>query len=62
MYGDEMVRDFFKGKNAVDFLLYTQAGHIENAFYKEGLVGIHLVWGEVTGKGKEAKGGDLLRL
>ncbi|MDY5822008.1 MAG: hypothetical protein SPJ83_04325, partial [Helicobacter sp.] len=62
MYGDEMARDFFKGKNAVDFLLYTQAGHIENAFYKEGLGGIDLVWGEVTGKGKEAKGWGLAKI
>ena len=62
MYGDEMARDFFKGKNAVDFLLYTQAGHIENAFYKEGLGGIDLVWGEVQGKGKEAKGWGLAKI
>ncbi|WP_213273582.1 DUF3519 domain-containing protein, partial [Campylobacter vulpis] len=46
MYGDEMARDFFKGENAVDFLLYTQAGHIEKAFYKEGLGDIDLVWGD----------------
>lgn len=62
MYGDEMARDFFKGENAVDFLLYTQAGHIENAFYKEGLGGIDLVWGEVTGSGKEAKGYGLAKI
>ncbi|WP_051404650.1 PBECR2 nuclease fold domain-containing protein, partial [Helicobacter fennelliae] len=62
MYGDEMARDFFKGKDAVDFLLYTQAGHIENAFYKEGLGEIDLVWGEVTGKGKEAKGWGLAKI
>ncbi|MDL0110868.1 DUF3519 domain-containing protein, partial [Campylobacter felis] len=46
VYGDEIARDFFKGENAVDFLLYTQAGHIENAFYKEGLGDIDVVWGD----------------
>ena len=58
----EFGKEYFKGKNAVDFLLYTQAGHIENAFYKEGLGGIDLVWGEVTGKGKEAKGWGLAKI
>lgn len=48
VYGDEIAREFFKGENAIDYLLYTQAGYIENAFYKEGLGGIDLVWGEAT--------------
>ena len=62
MYGDEMARDFFKGKNAVDFLLYTQAGHIENAFHRKELGDIDLVWGQVEGKGKEAKGYGLAKI
>ncbi|MDL0147710.1 hypothetical protein NYG95_08910, partial [Campylobacter felis] len=41
----EFGKEYFKGKNAIDFLLKAQAGHIENAFYKEGLGDIDLVWG-----------------
>ncbi|MDL0147698.1 hypothetical protein NYG95_08825, partial [Campylobacter felis] len=44
----EFGKEYFKGKNAIDFLLKAQAGHIENAFYKEGLGDIDLVWGEIT--------------
>ena len=41
----EFGKEYFKGKNAVDFLLYTQAGHIENAFHRKELGDIDLVWG-----------------
>ena len=34
------------GKGAVETLLIAKMGHIENAFYKEGLGAIDLVWGD----------------
>ncbi|MCA5589872.1 hypothetical protein LA342_08880 [Campylobacter upsaliensis] len=42
----EFSKEYFKGKNAIDFLLKAQAGHIENAFYREELGDIDLVWGD----------------
>ena len=50
------------GKGAVETLLIAKMGHIENAFYKEGFGAIDLVWGEVTGSGKEAKGWGLAKI
>ena len=39
-------KDFFVGKNAIDFLLDKQSGYIQSAFHKEGLGDIDLVWGD----------------
>ncbi|MDY2822685.1 MAG: PBECR2 nuclease fold domain-containing protein, partial [Helicobacter sp.] len=55
-------KDFFVGKNAIDFLLDKQSGYIQSAFHKEGLGDIDLVWGEVKGSGKDAKGFGLSKI
>ncbi|EAJ7102418.1 DUF3519 domain-containing protein [Campylobacter upsaliensis] len=52
----------FKGKEAVEKLLEEQRGQVKGAFYKEGLGEIDLVWGEVKGSGKEAKGYGLSKI
>ncbi|ENE0596074.1 DUF3519 domain-containing protein, partial [Campylobacter upsaliensis] len=52
----------FKGKEAVDKLLSEKRGQVKGAFYKEGLGEIDLVWGEVKGGGKEAKGYGLSKI
>ncbi|ENB4015477.1 DUF3519 domain-containing protein, partial [Campylobacter upsaliensis] len=52
----------FKGKEAVEKLLEEQRGQVKGAFYKEGLGDIDLVWGEVKGSGKEAKGYGLSKI
>ncbi|EAH9136720.1 DUF3519 domain-containing protein, partial [Campylobacter upsaliensis] len=52
----------FKGKEAVEKLLEEQRGQVKGAFYKEGLGEIDLVWGEVKGGGKEAKGYGLSKI
>ncbi|EAL4138834.1 hypothetical protein DMN64_05490, partial [Campylobacter upsaliensis] len=52
----------FKGKEAVEKLLEEQRGQVRGAFYKEGLGEIDLVWGEVKGGGKEAKGYGLSKI
>ncbi|EAJ8474934.1 DUF3519 domain-containing protein, partial [Campylobacter upsaliensis] len=52
----------FKGKEAIEKLLEEQRGQVKGAFYKEGLGEIDLVWGEVKGSGKEAKGYGLSKI
>ncbi|EMZ9876958.1 DUF3519 domain-containing protein, partial [Campylobacter upsaliensis] len=52
----------FKGKEAIEKLLEEQRGQVKGAFYKEGLGEIDLVWGEVKGGGKEAKGYGLSKI
>ncbi|MCR2099662.1 DUF3519 domain-containing protein, partial [Campylobacter upsaliensis] len=52
----------FKGKEAVLKLLEEKRGQVSGAFYKEGLGEIDLVWGEVKGSGKEAKGYGLSKI
>ncbi|EAK0457308.1 hypothetical protein YZ50_00770 [Campylobacter upsaliensis] len=38
----------YKGKEAIEKLLEEKRGQVANAFYKEGLGEIDLVWGEIT--------------
>ncbi|EPR9468846.1 PBECR2 nuclease fold domain-containing protein [Campylobacter upsaliensis] len=52
----------YKGKEAIEKLLEEQRGQVKGAFYKEGLGEIDLVWGEVKGSGKEAKGYGLSKI
>ncbi|WP_270971895.1 PBECR2 nuclease fold domain-containing protein [Campylobacter upsaliensis] len=52
----------FKGKEAINKLLEEKRGQVKGAFYKEGLGDIDLVWGEVKGSGKEAKGYGLSKI
>ncbi|EAJ5118354.1 DUF3519 domain-containing protein [Campylobacter upsaliensis] len=52
----------YKGKEAIEKLLEEQRGQVKGAFYKEGLGEIDLVWGEVKGGGKEAKGYGLSKI
>ncbi|EAK2873746.1 DUF3519 domain-containing protein, partial [Campylobacter upsaliensis] len=52
----------YKGKEAIEKLLEEQRGQVRGAFYKEGLGEIDLVWGEVKGGGKEAKGYGLSKI
>ncbi|EFV4288697.1 DUF3519 domain-containing protein, partial [Campylobacter upsaliensis] len=52
----------FKGKEAINKLLEEKRGQVKGAFYKEGLGEIDLVWGEVKGGGKEAKGYGLSKI
>ena len=52
----------FKGKEAVLKLLSERKGQVKGAFYKEGLGDIDLVWGEVKGSGKGAKGYGLSKI
>ncbi|EAJ1957238.1 DUF3519 domain-containing protein, partial [Campylobacter upsaliensis] len=61
---DEFGENFegFKGKEAINKLLEEQRGQVKGAFYKEGLGEIDLVWGEVKGSGKEAKGYGLSKI
>ena len=65
---EELKEDFginfegFKGKEAVLKLLEEKKGQVKGAFYKEGLGEIDLVWGEVKGSGKEAKGYGLSKI
>ena len=64
----EVLEDFgenfagYKGKEAVLKLLEEKRGQVSGAFYKEGLGDIDLVWGEVKGSGKEAKGYGLSKI
>ncbi|ELK5620364.1 DUF3519 domain-containing protein, partial [Campylobacter upsaliensis] len=52
----------YKGKEAIEKLLEEKRGQVKGAFYKEGLGEIDLVWGEVKGGGKEAKGYGLSKI
>ncbi|EKG8178644.1 DUF3519 domain-containing protein [Campylobacter upsaliensis] len=52
----------FKGKEAVLKLLSERKGQVKGAFYREELGEIDLVWGEVKGSGKEAKGYGLSKI
>ena len=61
-FGTNYPEFYHNGAGAIAKLLETREGQVAGAFHKEGLGDIDLVWGEVTGKGKEAQGFGLAKI
>ena len=61
-FGENYPQYYHKPQEAIAHLLETKEGQVAGAFYKEELGDIDLVWGEVSGKGKQAQGFGLAKI
>lgn len=61
-FGTNYAEHYRDGKGAIEKLLLEKQGQVSGAFYRKELGDIDLVWGEVQGKGKEAKGWGLAKI
>ena len=61
-FGTNYAEHYHSGESAIQKLLLERNGQVAGAFYREELGDIDLVWGEVQGSGKEAKGWGLAKI
>ena len=61
-FGENYAEYYRDGVGAIEKLLGEKKGQVAGAFHREELGDIDLVWGEVTGSGKEAKGWGLAKI
>ncbi|WP_161976738.1 PBECR2 nuclease fold domain-containing protein, partial [Helicobacter trogontum] len=61
-FGENYAEFQGKGALAIEHLLQVKQGQVAGAFHKDGLGDIDLVWGEVQGSGKDAKGFGLVKI
>ncbi len=61
-FGENYAEHYRDGKGAIEKLLLEKQGQVSGAFYRKELGDIDLVWGEVQGSGKEAKGWGLAKI
>ena len=61
-FGTNYAEHYHSGESAIAKLLNEKQGQVSGAFYRKELGDIDLVWGEVTGSGKEAKGYGLAKI
>ena len=61
-FGINYAEHYHSGESAIAKLLLERQGQVAGAFYRDELGDIDLVWGEVTGSGKEAKGWGLAKI
>ena len=61
-FGENYAEHYRDGVGAIEKLLLEKQGQVAGAFHRKELGDIDLVWGEVQGKGKEAKGWGLAKI
>ena len=61
-FGKNYAEFYRKGQEAIQKLMAEKQGQVAGAFHRKELGDIDLVWGEVEGKGKEAKGYGLAKI
>lgn len=61
-FGTNYAEHYHSGESAIAKLLNEKQGQVAGAFWCKELGDIDLVWGEVTGSGKEAKGWGLAKI
>ncbi|MDY5822087.1 MAG: hypothetical protein SPJ83_04720, partial [Helicobacter sp.] len=61
-FGKNYAEFYRNGSKAIQKLMAEKEGQVAGAFYREELGDIDLVWGQVEGKGKEAKGYGLAKI
>ena len=61
-FGENYAEHYRDGVGAIEKLLLEKQGQVSGAFHRKELGDIDLVWGEVQGSGKEAKGCGLAKI
>ena len=61
-FGTNYAEHYHSGESAIAKLLNEKQGQVAGAFHRKELGDIDLVWGEVQGSGKEAKGWGLAKI
>ncbi|WP_281650613.1 hypothetical protein, partial [Helicobacter bilis] len=61
-FGKNYAEFYRNGSKAIQKLMAEKEGQVAGAFYRKELGDIDLVWGQVEGKGKEAKGWGLAKI
>ncbi|TLE07867.1 hypothetical protein LS78_007280, partial [Helicobacter bilis] len=61
-FGKNYAEFYRKGQEAIQKLMAEKQGQVAGAFHRKELGDIDLVWGEVKGKGKNAKGYGLAKI